>query len=65
MEIAELWTKQLLPIYNHFLIVHLVQPCPKVAFWGLLRPDLRHFEFIFWDDTWHTSSLGQNLDPIF
>jgi hypothetical protein len=32
---------------------------------GFWHPDLRHLELIFWDETWHTSSLGQNLDPIF
>jgi hypothetical protein len=32
---------------------------------GFWRPDLRHLELIFWDETWHMSSLGQNLGPIF
>jgi hypothetical protein len=32
------------------------------CFW---RPDLRHLEPIFLDETWYTSSLGQNLDPSF
>jgi hypothetical protein len=40
-----------------------VQPCPKVAFWGILAPG--HLELIFWDETWYMSSLGQILDPLF
>jgi hypothetical protein len=32
---------------------------------GFWRSGLRHFELIFWDETWHKSSLGQNLDQIF
>jgi hypothetical protein len=37
----------------------------KWLFGGFLALDLRHLELIFLDETWHTSSLGQNLDPIF
>jgi hypothetical protein len=34
--------------------------------WGCFWPrDLRHSMLIFSDETWHTSSLHQNLDPFF
>ncbi len=32
---------------------------------GFWRSDLRYLELISWDETWYTSSSGQNLDPIF
>ncbi len=35
---------------------------PFGCFWP---PDLRHKELKFWDKTWYTSSLGQNLEPSF
>jgi hypothetical protein len=35
---------------------------PFGCFWP---PDLRHLMSIFLDETWHTPSLRQNLDPTF
>jgi hypothetical protein len=37
---------------------------PKSGNWGCFWPlDFKHLMLIFWDETWYTSSLGQNLDP--
>jgi hypothetical protein len=49
-----------------FFLIYNLSGMSKSGFLGRFwRPDLRHLELIFWDETWHTSSLGQNLDPIF
>ncbi len=43
-----------------FLKVHL-----KIFLNQGCQRDLRHLMLIFWDETWYTSSLGQNLAPFF
>jgi hypothetical protein len=54
-------------VNNHFLTKSTLKSAmSKSSFLGgFWRPDLRYLELIFWDETWYTSSLDQNLDPIF